>query len=404
MGHDLYPSLDALLAPAALSALAGRPLTSVRRRPFDTEGFSGSVLQRIETDSGHGPAFVLKQISAERDWVMRATGDRHGREVRAWQQGLLDRLPPGLGHAVVACATDDAGWAVLMHDVGWALLPPGDGTISVTEQARLLDGLSALHAAFWEWPGAAEPDAGLCDLLHRYLLLAPSTGRCGGAGSLSATIVDGWELLGDLVDPAVGDLVYRLLEDLQPLCAALSRYPQTLLHGDSKLANVGLAECGPAQVLLLDWGLVGTGPPSVEIAWYLAVNSARLPVAKEEAITQYQRSLARRLGGRFDEQWWQPQFGLSLLGGFLQLGWAKAVGAARGEDEAVRAREQAELAWWSRKRTGLRRGCEHTLGTVSRVALGPVSPRIRSRVRRRRISRRSGWCSGGLAGAQPLAA
>ena len=39
----------------------------------------------------------------------------------------------------------------------------------------------------------------------------------------------------------MGDLVYRLLEDPRPLCAALGRYPQTLLHGDSKLANIGLA-------------------------------------------------------------------------------------------------------------------------------------------------------------------
>ena len=32
---------------------------------------------------------------------------------------------------------------------------------------------------------------------------------------------------------------------------------------------------------------------------------------------------------------------------FLQLGWAKAAGAVRGEDEAVRVRERAEVLWWS---------------------------------------------------------
>jgi len=196
MEHDLYPSSDAMLTPAALSTLAGRPLTSVRRQPFDTEGFSGSALERIETDGGLGPAFILKQISADRDWVMRGTGDLRGREVRVWQLGLLDRLPPGLGHAVVACAPDGAGWAVLMHDISGALLPPGDGMIGIPEHARILDALAELHAAFWEWQDAAEPDYGLCDLWHRYMLLAPSTGRSGGAGALSSTIVDGWGLLG----------------------------------------------------------------------------------------------------------------------------------------------------------------------------------------------------------------
>jgi len=109
----------------------------------------------------------------------------------------------------------------------------------------------------------------------------------------------------------------------------------------------GLGQGSRGRVVLLDWGMIGTGPPGVELAWYLAVNSARLPVAKEAAIGKYRRTRARRLGARFDERWWRPQLDLSLLGGFLQLGWAKAVGAVRGEDEAVRARERAEVLWWS---------------------------------------------------------
>ena len=75
--------------------------------------------------------------------------------------------------------------------------------------------------------------------------------------------------------------------------------------------------------------MIGPAPPGVDLAWYLAVNSARLPVPKKAAIACFRRELERRLGNRFDEQWWQPQLELSLLGGFLQLGWAKVLGAAR---------------------------------------------------------------------------
>jgi hypothetical protein len=38
---------------------------------------------------------------------------------------------------------------------------------------------------------------------------------------------------------------------------------------------------------------------------------------------------------------------LALLGGFIQLGWPKLLGAANGPTEAVRERERAELDWWS---------------------------------------------------------
>jgi aminoglycoside phosphotransferase (APT) family kinase protein len=99
--------------------------------------------------------------------------------------------------------------------------------------------------------------------------------------------------------------------------------------------------------VLLDWAVVGLAPPAVDLAWYLAVNSARLPISKEATIDAYRDRLAGALGSRFDPAWWQPQLELALLGGFLQLGWPKAFGAVRG-DAATQQRERAELTWWSR--------------------------------------------------------
>jgi len=54
------------------------------------------------------------------------------------------------------------------------------------------------------------------------------------------------------------------------------------------------------------------------------------------------------LGARFDAGSWEHQLTLGLVGAFLQLGWPKVLGASESSP-AVRAREQAELAWWSER-------------------------------------------------------
>lgn len=114
-GHDLYPSVDELLAPTAFRDYLGRPVVAVRVRPLRSDGgVSGSALSAVEAIDGQGKVsrYVLKRTSPQWDWIMRATDDACGREVAVWRTGLLDRLPAALGHAVVAAARDGAGWAL----------------------------------------------------------------------------------------------------------------------------------------------------------------------------------------------------------------------------------------------------------------------------------------------------
>jgi aminoglycoside/choline kinase family phosphotransferase len=138
-----------------------------------------------------------------------------------------------------------------------------------------------------------------------------------------------------------------LLRHPLPLCDALARYPQTLIHGDYKAANLGLTREGTSSVMLLDWALVGIAPPAVDLAWYVGLASLRLPVSKEEAIERYRQSLARHLGAEFEMEWWRPQLALGLLGGLLQLGYWIAWLAVQHPDEDLRIWAQGELSWWS---------------------------------------------------------
>ena len=166
--------------------------------------------------------------------------------------GLLDRLPPEIAHAVVACAEDGLGWAILMRDVGPDLIPPGDNPIGVRENTYFLAAMAALHVTFWEDPGAADLRLGFCNLRHRYAELSPETGRreTGGPDSVPRLILEGWDLLRMMVEPDVAGILSELLEDPRPMCEALDRYPQTVVHGDWKLGNLGLLRGRQPRVIL----------------------------------------------------------------------------------------------------------------------------------------------------------
>lgn len=175
----------------------------------------------------------------------------------------------------------------------------------------------------------------LCTLADRYAFLSPTTAR-REQGPLTALILRGWERFAELVPADVGEAVLGLAGRPEPLAAALAGFPHTLIHGDLKLGNLGLA---PGRVVLVDWGTqTGWAPPAVELAWYLAINASRIDAGKDELLDDA-RAVA---GARHDE----GALRLALLGGLVQLGWDKALQASEHPDAAVRAREADDLAWW----------------------------------------------------------
>ena len=140
----------------------------------------------------------------------------------------------------------------------------------------------------------------------------------------------GWPLLEE-VAPRAAEVVVPLVHEPGPLVAGLAATPQTLVHGNWKLDNLGTDPEG--RTILLDWELPGRGAPVSDLAWYLAVNCRRLPTTKEQAIEAYRAALERH--GVDTGPWWERQLGLCLVGALVQFGWEKALG---GRDD--------ELVWW----------------------------------------------------------
>lgn len=360
MRHEPFTSVEEFLAPDVLSALVDAKIDSVRRLPFTGgSSASGSSFLAVETNDGQGPRFIVKLSSPACDWIVRGTEDEIGREVLVWSTGLLDRLPPEITHPVIACARNGEGWAILMHDVSDSLLPDpmGHTPIDPVDHRRILDALAALHAAFWERTQTVDPGLGFCSPWSRYTVFSPATGEREAAhpNPVARQISAGWELLWSLIELDIVEMLRRLVDDPQPLCTAQARYPQTLIHGDPRVANLGIMPEHEPRVVLIDWHLAGPGVSSVDLAWYLGDVGSKSPVGRETAIAWYRESLAQRLGNRFDESWWQPQLELSLLGELVRSGWSYAWHASHDPNAVIRDGMRHGLRWWSeRAREGAR--------------------------------------------------
>ena len=345
MQHALLDSVDEMLAPETLSELAGQSISSVRCVPFERSGSSGSGSQllAVETDEGQGPRYVLKRVSLEQDWIMRVTEDDRCRSVTLWQYGLLDQVKHEIEHTIVACVRDQAGWAILMRDVSENLVR--EAPICREDYERVLDALAVLHSTFWGASILADPALGLCDPAQYFRCLSPERLYDEReAHAFVSDILEGWELLETMVAADVFDVVRSLHRDPGPLCRALARYPQTLVHGDAWRGNLGLMREAQVPVILLDWQLATATSPAVDLANSLM----HFPtVAKEEAIAYYRHSLACQLGSRYDESCWRPQLALGLLGFFVQRGWVISMFIEhRSDSEGERDQQRANLAWF----------------------------------------------------------
>jgi hypothetical protein len=298
------------------------------------DGKSGSTFEWVVID---GERYLVKSLSRSTDWITRVIHDPDYWTFRIWQAGLMNAAPPEIDHTVVGMALDgegdDARLTMLMRDVGEHLIPEGDDTVSETQHLALIDGLAALSARFWGW----EDTIGLSTLGHRFRFFAPDNiqpelDRVATRDELPVPIRvadEGWRLLLER-SPVLAALCGDVHRDPRPLSAALQATPQTFLQGDWKMGNLGVYPDG--RTILLDWAYPGAGPACLDLAWYLSLNAARLPMSKEDTVDLFRADLERR--GIDTDGWFERQVELSLLGMAAAFGWEKA---HSGEDE---------LRWW----------------------------------------------------------
>ena len=301
----------------------------------EAPGKSGATLERVVID---GRGYVLKHLDLAEDWTMRASGCLRGAPLVLWERGILARLPECFNQPIVGAAplvrsgvpARPGGCALLMRDVTPWLVPATDAPVEPGQHERFLHHMAALHAEFW----GCGPDFDVVPAMHRYLELSPWTAAAeaaaGSAHLVPQLVAKGWPLLAE-VAPAVAAVLTPLAHDPGPLVEALAQTPQTFVHSNWKLDNLGTDDAG--RTVVLDWEQPGRGAALSDLAWYLAINCRRLPLSKEASIEVYRGGL--EACGIDTEPWWDRQLALCLLGAMVLFGWEKALG---GYDE--------ELAWW----------------------------------------------------------
>jgi hypothetical protein len=313
-----------------------------RRSPLQgsAEAYSGARLERVELTDGR--VFVLKHLPANGDWLTRASGGRD-RLRQLWVSGVLERVSAIVDHAVVDVFDDDGHDVVVMRDVCNRLLP-AQGAVSRATSRQLLAGLVGLHDF-----GYTESPQELCPVGARYQMFAPHLHAVKdqpGAHPARDAILAGWDVFAEHAPSDVVAAVFAVHEDPAVVSDRLAASPTTLLHGDAKLANLGL---GPAGLVAVDWGdLSGFGPAEVDVAWYALMNEARLGVTPDETFADYQ-ALAR-------EPLDSNAIDVACVGSLAQMGFKLAGAAFAGDSPELRNHANASLTWWcNRVRAALER-------------------------------------------------
>jgi hypothetical protein len=245
--------------------------------------------------------------------------------VPVWQSGLLDELQPEIMHCILACAHDDDGWAILMHDVSNGLLP-WDRYINPRANEDYLRSLAHLHAHFWNSPTLEQPELGLCSMAE---LTAMSTPGHGGPSLFEK----GFSVIPQVYAPDVAEILCELVSNPQPLFRVLACYPHTLVHGDYKVTNLAWNVSPQLPVVALDWQLAAIGSPTMELAWYASYPNFS-PAPPAQCIDLYHQYLARELGSRWDESYWQPLLELGLLTNMVRKCVSFAYYALYDDDKA----------------------------------------------------------------------
>ena len=239
----------------------------------------------------------------------------------------------------VAFAAGPGEIGLLMRDLTAELLPDARVPIAENQEGALLGALAQLHALFWD---RSAPDFSWLMRPAQYCeMVAPSLlGDHAVVAILSSTLRDsvprGWELALARLPQAIVPTLTRPGVEWEHAWADL---PRTLLHGDVKVANFAFSSDG--RVSAFDWAMVGTGPCTIDLGWYLGVNATRLTVSKEEILRRYRRLLESALGHGLPDQLWSRLEAVAIVTGARMLLWSKALGLALGRDGAA-----DEWNWW----------------------------------------------------------
>ena len=300
--------------------------------PFPNDGWSGATLNRFRDAAGR--SFVLKRDSFDRDWIARATHDDWMREGVVADAASL--LPAPVRYSALGAVRERAQIAILMPDLSDVMFD-WNATISTEHLDAVLVALAALHddegTAFdvqEAWTGWEDRVTLIC----RTSLERPGSAR----DAVADRLLPGWDAWDRCASPEARRIIEVLADNVEPLLDAMATAPSSLIHGDLKLANAGIAADGAVE--MVDWQMVTVAPAGVELGWFLVANVNALPLPPDEVLRRYWARRGTQPGAQDD---------IAILVGLLLRGWRKGLDAEAGITLASGVSAADDLAWWCQR-------------------------------------------------------
>ena len=315
-----------------LPSIAALTRTATHVEPLTGVGFSGANLFRVRTADG---AFVLKRSRPDAEFTARRTNDRHGREAMLLAEEALADVWECFECPYAAYAIEVGEIGLLLHDLSDALLPDVRAPLTDSQEHLITGALARMHARFWDRVPAREwlaRPADYCDLLAPCAVadaeVFPPPVRDG--------LLRGWKsALARLPD----DIAELLTSDGAEWEQRWAHLPQTFIHGDVKVANFAITIDG--RVCAFDWALAGTGPCTIDLGWYIAINASRLAFSKEMTIRRYRNQLEFAMEKPIPGDLWRELEDVAVICGARMLLWSKALALDTGREGA-----REEWDWW----------------------------------------------------------
>lgn len=274
---------------------------------------------------------IVKRVVPLDGWLGRATRDGLGRSARLWLDGHIARMPVQLDTAITRVETDGEGYWIHMRDVSEHLL--GDERrLGRDELYAVLGAAAGMHREFHGEDVA--PAARLEDYL-RFASPATAAREIDEPDLPPKQLPAAWDAFAQVAPGDVAEAIAALLDDPAPLATALARDGLTLIHGDLRDDNLGVAA---NDVFLIDWDLAAMATPGVELAWFMLQDAWRTELSREEIIAQALAAEGRLLD--------QRGLALGAVAGICIYGWILGHSAVVHPDPAERAWAQHELAFW----------------------------------------------------------
>lgn len=317
------------------------PIVGVERTPLRTIGYTAAAHERLVLTlaSGERRTFVTKQVDPSLDWVARRSADAQGREALLLGEPALAGVWDAFECPYRAVAANASTFTLVMDDLTQHLFPDVREPIDEEREDALLASIAGLHARFWQsaaltLPWLARPEQ------YATLLFPGCTTADGGEDCLPRRFRDsverGWALALERLTDDHKTLMLAPGAELSWLWTGL---PRTLLHGDVKIANLVVLPSG--RVSAFDWALLGEGPSTIDLGWYLAVNATRLARPKHVVIERYRAYLEARLETPISDSTWRRMLLAGLVIGARMLLWSKGLAL-----EERRSGAEEEWAWW----------------------------------------------------------